>query len=230
MLTIQDLQGSRRRRRRERTMRVVFQAAAIASIVISLLIFFALFRGSINFLRAIDWDFGLLERHRLVPPPDALRPAHDLRRQRGDGQRRDARRGAVRTRHRDLPLRVRPAPGAQGRQADRRDPRRHPLGDRRLLRPQLRRPRRGQPDLQRTGGQQDDARRRSRRRDPRHPDHGGGLGGRPQRGAQLAARGELRLRGPQGQHRRCGSSCPPRSPASSPRSSSPSRGRSARRW
>ena len=60
MLTIQDLQGSRRRRRRERTMRVVFQAAAITSIVISLLIVFALVRGSINFLSAIDWDFGLL--------------------------------------------------------------------------------------------------------------------------------------------------------------------------
>ena len=60
MLTIQDLQGSRRRRRRERTMRVVFQAAAITSIVISLLIVFALVRGSINFLSAIDWDLGLL--------------------------------------------------------------------------------------------------------------------------------------------------------------------------
>ena len=60
MLTIQDLQGSRRRRRRERTMRVVFQAAAITSIVISLLILFALLRGTINFLSAIDWDFGLL--------------------------------------------------------------------------------------------------------------------------------------------------------------------------
>jgi phosphate transport system permease protein len=60
MLTIQDLQGSARRRRRERAMRVIFQAAAITSIVISLLILFVLVRGAVDFLRAIDWDFGLL--------------------------------------------------------------------------------------------------------------------------------------------------------------------------
>ena len=60
MLTIQDLQGSARRRRREVTMRTLFQAAAVASILISLLILFALVRGAIDFLRAIDWDLGLL--------------------------------------------------------------------------------------------------------------------------------------------------------------------------
>ena len=60
MLTIQDLRGSARRRRRERTMRTVFQAAAVASIVISVLILFALVRGAIDFMRGIDWDFGLL--------------------------------------------------------------------------------------------------------------------------------------------------------------------------
>lgn len=41
-------------------MRVVFQVAAVTSIVISLLILFVLLRGAINFLRLIDWDFGLL--------------------------------------------------------------------------------------------------------------------------------------------------------------------------
>jgi len=41
-------------------MRVVFQAATVASILISLLILFVLLRGAINFMRAIDWDFGLL--------------------------------------------------------------------------------------------------------------------------------------------------------------------------
>ena len=60
MLTVQDLQGSAKRRRRERLMRVLFLAAAVASIVISLLIFFVLVRGAINFLRLVDWDFGLL--------------------------------------------------------------------------------------------------------------------------------------------------------------------------
>ena len=59
MLTVQDLQGSAKRRRRERTMRVLFQAAAVASIVVSLLIFLVLVRGTINFLRLIDWDIGL---------------------------------------------------------------------------------------------------------------------------------------------------------------------------
>jgi phosphate transport system permease protein len=60
MLTIQDLQGSARRRRKERTMRGLFQLAAVASILISLLILFALVRGAIDFMRGIDWDFGLL--------------------------------------------------------------------------------------------------------------------------------------------------------------------------
>ncbi|MBA3288175.1 MAG: phosphate ABC transporter permease subunit PstC [Acidimicrobiia bacterium] len=60
MLTIRDLQGSARRRNRERAMRHVFQAAAITSIVISLLILFVLARGTLNFLRFIDWDFGVL--------------------------------------------------------------------------------------------------------------------------------------------------------------------------
>ena len=59
MLTVQDLQGSAKRRNRERLMRGVFQIAAVASIVISLLIFFVLVRGAINFLSLIEWDFGL---------------------------------------------------------------------------------------------------------------------------------------------------------------------------
>ena len=60
LLTVQDLRGNAKQRRRERTMRVVFQLAAVASILISLLILFVLLRGAINFMRAIDWDFGLL--------------------------------------------------------------------------------------------------------------------------------------------------------------------------
>jgi phosphate transport system permease protein len=60
MLTIQDLQGSARRRRKERTMRGLFQLAAVTSIVISLLILFVLVRGAIDFLREIDWNLGPL--------------------------------------------------------------------------------------------------------------------------------------------------------------------------
>ena len=60
MLTVQDLRGNRKQRRRERTMRIVFQLAAVASIAISVLILYVLVDGAINFMRLIDWDFGLL--------------------------------------------------------------------------------------------------------------------------------------------------------------------------
>ena len=60
MLTVQDLRGSQKQRNREISMRVVFLAAAAVSIVVSLLILFALLRGTLNFFRDIDWDVGLL--------------------------------------------------------------------------------------------------------------------------------------------------------------------------
>jgi phosphate transport system permease protein len=60
MLTLQDLRGRPRQRRRDRTMRVLFQLAAVASILVSLLILFVLVRGAIDFLSLIDWDFSLL--------------------------------------------------------------------------------------------------------------------------------------------------------------------------
>lgn len=60
MLTVQDLRGNARQRNRERLMKLIFQGAAIASILISLLILFVLLRGALNFMSMIDWDFGLL--------------------------------------------------------------------------------------------------------------------------------------------------------------------------
>jgi phosphate transport system permease protein len=60
VLTVDDLQGSARRRARERTMRLVFQSAAVLSVVISALILFVLFRGAIQFLNSIDFDFAKL--------------------------------------------------------------------------------------------------------------------------------------------------------------------------
>ena len=60
MLTLTDLRGSSKQRNRERLMRLLFQGAAIATIVISLLIVFVLFRGAINFLQLISWDLGSL--------------------------------------------------------------------------------------------------------------------------------------------------------------------------
>jgi phosphate transport system permease protein len=60
VLTIDDLRGSAKRRRREHTMRLLFQAAALVSIVISVLIVVVLVRGALQFLREIDWGFGAL--------------------------------------------------------------------------------------------------------------------------------------------------------------------------
>ena len=41
-------------------MRLVFQLAAVTSVVISALILFVLFRGALQFLNSIDFDFGKL--------------------------------------------------------------------------------------------------------------------------------------------------------------------------
>ncbi|WP_116999840.1 phosphate ABC transporter permease subunit PstC [Desertimonas flava] len=60
MLTVADLQGSRSRRRKESAMRTLFRGAALASVLVSLLIVFVLVRGALNFLSAIDWDWGIL--------------------------------------------------------------------------------------------------------------------------------------------------------------------------
>lgn len=60
LLTVQDLRGDPRQRRRERTMRGLFRVSAGISIVISALILFVLVRGSLSFLRDIDWDLGVL--------------------------------------------------------------------------------------------------------------------------------------------------------------------------
>jgi phosphate transport system permease protein len=60
MLTLTDLRGSSKQRNRERMMKALFQGAALASVLISLMIVFVLFRGAINFLRLIDWEAGVL--------------------------------------------------------------------------------------------------------------------------------------------------------------------------
>ena len=67
MLTLTDLRGSSKQRNRERLMRLLFQGAAIATIVISLLIVFVLFRGAINFLQLIGWDLGALSDNGWFP-------------------------------------------------------------------------------------------------------------------------------------------------------------------
>lgn len=67
MLTLADLQGDKKQRGRERTMRVVFQSAAILTVVVSLLIFFVLARGAITFLNEIDWDWAKLSDNGWFP-------------------------------------------------------------------------------------------------------------------------------------------------------------------
>jgi phosphate transport system permease protein len=59
-LTIDDLRGRPKQRRAERRMSVVFMAAALLAVVISGLILFTLVKGTVDFLRAIDFDFGSL--------------------------------------------------------------------------------------------------------------------------------------------------------------------------
>ena len=60
MFTVDDLRGSTRQRSRERLMRHVFQAAAVTSVLISVLIMVVLFRGAFNFLSLIEWDLAKL--------------------------------------------------------------------------------------------------------------------------------------------------------------------------
>lgn len=58
MLTVSDLAGNPKKRRREATMRVIFRASAIASIVVSVLIVIVLVQGAIKFLGNLDWSLG----------------------------------------------------------------------------------------------------------------------------------------------------------------------------
>jgi phosphate transport system permease protein len=67
MLTVADMQGNQKQRRRERTMRHLFRGAAVTTVLISLLIFFVLLRGAVNFLDEIDWDWSKLSDNGWFP-------------------------------------------------------------------------------------------------------------------------------------------------------------------
>ncbi len=140
-LSLDDFRGDTRRVRKETVVQFALRGAALLSILISLLIVFVLVRGAYRLPQRTSTGMGDAEGHRLVPPPSTLRPVDDHRRLDRDGDDRDGRRRALRSRHRGLPLGVRRPAGAQHRQADRRGPRRDPVGGRRLLRPQVRRSR-----------------------------------------------------------------------------------------
>jgi phosphate transport system permease protein len=68
-LSIEDLQGSRRRRRKERVIHGLFLAAGVLSVVISALIVFSLIGRAVQFLTAIDlsslWSLGWFPRRGL---------------------------------------------------------------------------------------------------------------------------------------------------------------------
>lgn len=65
-LRLDDLRGSGRRRRKERRVRLVFMAAAAASVLINGLIVVSLFGGAVEFLRKVDlgslWSDGWFPR------------------------------------------------------------------------------------------------------------------------------------------------------------------------
>jgi len=67
LLTVADLQGSAKQRRAEKVSRLLFQGAALTSVVISLLIVFVLFRGAFNFLSLVEWDLSLLSDNGWFP-------------------------------------------------------------------------------------------------------------------------------------------------------------------
>ena len=106
----------------------LFQLAAVTSMVISALILFVLFRGALQFLNSIDWDFGKLSDTGWFPRRErfdlrTIVVGSDRRRVGGDDRRR-----AVRDRHRDLSRRVRTATRPADRQADHRGARRYAVG------------------------------------------------------------------------------------------------------
>ena len=184
-------------------MRTVFQGAATLSILISLLILFVLVRGTLKFFREIGWDWGVLTDSGWFP----RRSRFDLRTIVVGSIVMGAVAmvvavpfglGTAVYLSEYAPRRV-----PQGRQAGHRGARRHPVGGRRLLHDQLHRPVVVEPGL-RPVVVEDDARGRHRHRHPGDPDHGVGVRGRHLRGAGIAARSELRLRRPQGDHRRVG--------------------------
>ena len=136
----------------------------------------------------------------------------------------------ARPRRGDLPLRVRPPPGAQVAQADPRGPGRHPERRARRSSPSSSSRRRSCSGFTDAGALQPDVGRASASGILSIPLVASVSEDALRSRARRAARGELRPGRPQDHHRRPGSCSRPRCRAWSPRSSSPSPGPSARRW
>ena len=78
IVTAVDLRGDERRHARDRLMRRLFRAAASATILVSVLILFVLLRGAVDFLRAVDWNFGILRDSSKAPGWFPRRERFDL--------------------------------------------------------------------------------------------------------------------------------------------------------
>ena len=60
LLAVADLRGDPRRRAHDRRMRRLLGGSALVTIIVSALILFVLARGTLDFLRSIGWNFGIL--------------------------------------------------------------------------------------------------------------------------------------------------------------------------
>ena len=78
LLAVADLRGDPRRRAHDRRMRRLLGGSAIITIIVSGLILFVLARGTIDFLRSIGWDFGILRDSGKAPGWFPRRERFDL--------------------------------------------------------------------------------------------------------------------------------------------------------
>ena len=78
LLAVADLSGDTRRRAHDRRMQRLLGSSAFITIIISALILFVLARGSIDFLKSIGWDLGVLRDSSKAPGWFPRRERFDL--------------------------------------------------------------------------------------------------------------------------------------------------------
>jgi phosphate transport system permease protein len=78
LLAVADLSGDPRRRAHDRRMQRLLGSSAFITIIISALILFVLARGSIDFLKSIGWDLGVLRDSSKAPGWFPRRERFDL--------------------------------------------------------------------------------------------------------------------------------------------------------
>jgi len=78
LLAVADLRGDPRRRAHDRRMRRLLGGSALVTIIVSALILFVLARGTVDFLRSIDWDFAILRDMSTAPGWFPRRERFDL--------------------------------------------------------------------------------------------------------------------------------------------------------